>query len=173
TPVPTHPVPHPRRRPGSRACATRSARSDRGSAALGRHSALRRPPAPPARPPRPSPRPRDPTEPPPPEVMQGMVEHRGVAGNQSQRKESPPATLVTPCPVGTCSRERYLTPVSAVFMTRCPTPRPRLRTDISWTAWRAVRRLPCAACTNGPARRCTHSPPGRSLIRERWQRDLR
>src|SRR5207249_12295201 len=53
---PTHPVPHPRRRPGSRACATRSARSDRGSAALGRHSALRRPPAPPARPPRPSPR---------------------------------------------------------------------------------------------------------------------
>src|SRR2546422_5495895 len=36
--------------------------------------------------------------------MQGMVEHRGVAGNQSQPKESQPATLVTPCPAGTCGR---------------------------------------------------------------------
>src|SRR2546428_14094723 len=36
--------------------------------------------------------------------MQGMVEDRGVAGNQSQPKESQPATLVTPCPAGTCGR---------------------------------------------------------------------
>src|SRR6266568_3881675 len=103
--------------------------------------------------------------------MQGMVEHRGVAGNQSQRKESQPAPLVTPCPVGTCSRERYLTPVSAVFITLCPTTRPRLRTDISWTAWRAVRRMPCAPYTNGTARVFTHSPTGCSLTRvtrKRW-----
>jgi len=84
--------------------------------------------------------------------MQGMVGDRGVAGNQSQPKESLPATLVTPCPVGTCGRVRYLATVSTVFMTLCPTTRPRLRTDISWTAWRAVRRMPCAPCTNGTAR---------------------
>src|SRR5207237_2699554 len=51
-------------------------------------------------------------------VMQGMVGDRGVAGNQSQPKESLPATLVTPCPVGTCGRVRYLATVSTVFMTR-------------------------------------------------------
>jgi len=120
TPAPAHPAPHPRRRPGSRACATRNARSDRDSAPPRRHSARRRPPAPPARPPRPSPRPRDPPEPPPPEVMQEMVEDRGVAGNHSQPKESPPAPLVTLCPVSISGRERYLAPVSTVFMASCP-----------------------------------------------------
>src|SRR5207249_11442972 len=103
--------------------------------------------------------------------MQGMVGDRGVAGNQSQPKESLPATLVTPCPVGTCGRVRYLATVSTVFMTLCPTTRPRLRTDISWTAWRAVRRMPCAPCTNGTARVFTHSPTGCWLTRvtpKRW-----
>src|SRR5207245_6829326 len=115
-PAPARLAPHPRRRPESRACATRSARSDRGSAAPGRHSALRRPPAPPARLPRPSPRPQNPTEPPPPEVIQRMVGDRGMAGNQSQLKESPPIGLVTPFPVITSGCGRYLALVSTVLM---------------------------------------------------------
>jgi hypothetical protein len=48
--------------------------------------------------------------------MQGMVEDRGVAGNQSLPKESQSVTLVTPCPVSISGRERYLAPVSTVFM---------------------------------------------------------
>ena len=55
-----------------------------------------------------------PTEPPPPEVMPGMLEERGMAGNRPTHKESQPATLVTPCPADT-SGERYLAPVSTVF----------------------------------------------------------
>jgi hypothetical protein len=47
--------------------------------------------------------------------MQGMVGDRGVAGNQSQAKESPEGPLVTPCPVSISGRERYLGPGSTVF----------------------------------------------------------
>jgi len=49
-----------------------------------------------------------------------MVEDRGVAGNQSQPKESQLVTLVTPCPVGTSGRVRYLTRVSTLFIDSMP-----------------------------------------------------
>jgi len=45
-----------------------------------------------------------------------MVGDRGVAGNQSQPKESSPVGLVTPGPVSTSGRARYLPPGSTVFM---------------------------------------------------------
>src|SRR5438132_13577505 len=45
-----------------------------------------------------------------------MVGDRGVAGNQSQPKESLPVGLVTPGPVSTSGRARYLPPGSTVFM---------------------------------------------------------
>src|SRR6266550_2633351 len=69
-------------------------------------------------------------DPPSPEVMQVMVEDRGVAGNQSHPKESLPEGLVTHCLVGTCGRKRYPTLASTVFMASCPTTRPWWRTDI-------------------------------------------